>query len=94
MQVLKSYIAKFVHDGSLLILLGDHQPVREVSGDNDNHSVPVHVVTRDPAFLEPFVARGYVKGMRPRMDEEHPPMEEFLVNLLRDFSTPRPAATN
>jgi hypothetical protein len=94
MQVLKSYIAKFVHDGSLLILLGDHQPVREVSGDNDNHSVPVHVVTRDPAFIEPFMARGYVKGMRPRMDEEHPPMEEFLVNLLRDFSTPRPAATN
>jgi hypothetical protein len=86
MTVLKSYITQFINDDSLVILLGDHQPVREVSGGEENHAVPVHVVSRDPTFIEPFVRRGYVRGMRPRMDDQHPPMEEFLPNLLEDFS--------
>jgi hypothetical protein len=85
-NVLKSYITQFINDDSLVILLGDHQPVREVSGGEENHAVPVHIVSRDPTFIEPFVARGYVRGMRPRMDDQHPPMEEFLPNLLEDFS--------
>src|SRR6266545_4211760 len=78
-DVLKRYIASFVRDDSLIILLGDHQPVREVSGGEGHRGVPVHVVSRDAAFLEPFLARGYVRGMRPRLEEPHPRMEEFLV---------------
>jgi hypothetical protein len=86
MTVLKSYLTQFINDDSLVIMLGDHQPVREVSGGDENHAVPVHVVTRDPKLIEPFVARGYVRGMRPRMDDQHPPMEQFLPNFLEDFS--------
>jgi hypothetical protein len=98
MNVLKTYIAQYIHDDSLVILLGDHQPVREVSGGDENRAVPVHVISRDPTFIEPFVARGYVRGMRPRMDDQHPPMEQFLTNLLEDFSAsntqaaPKPGA--
>ena len=86
MTVLKSYITQFITDDSLVILLGDHQPVREVSGGEENHAVPVHVICRDPKLIEPFVTRGYVRGMRPRMDDQHPPMGEFLPNFLEDFS--------
>ncbi len=86
-EVLKRYICDYVHDDSLVILLGDHQPVGEVSGPQAGRGVPVHVISRDPAFVEPFLARGYVRGIRPRLDEPRPPMEEFLVILLRSFST-------
>jgi hypothetical protein len=92
MRVLKSYISEFVRDDSLVILLGDHQPVREVSGGDENHAVPVHVISRDPRLIEPFLARGYVRGMRPRIDDQHPPMAEFLINFLEDFSLTKPNA--
>jgi hypothetical protein len=94
MSVLKSYIAEFVHDDSLIILLGDHQPVPEVSGGDENRAVPVHVISRDPTFIEPFVARGYVRGMRPLLGEPHPSMEEFLPNFLEDFSMAKARGTN
>jgi hypothetical protein len=92
-DVLRRYIADYVRDDSLVILLGDHQPVREVSGADENHGVPIHVLSRDKKLVEPFLARGYVPGIRPRVDEERAPMREFLVNLLEDFSLPNPKPT-
>jgi len=93
LDVLKRYIADYVRDDSLVILLGDHQPVREVSGEEENHGVPVHVISRDKTLLEPFIARGYLPGMRPRMDDQRPPMREFLIDFLEDFSTPNAEPT-
>src|SRR5262245_28407492 len=57
MTMLKSYINQFINDNSLVILLGDHQPIRKVSNEDENHAVPMHVVCRDPKLIEPFVAR-------------------------------------
>ena len=86
--MLRRYITQFIHDESLLIVLGDHQPVSEVSGDEATHGVPVHVISKNAKLLEPFAARGYVPGVRPRLDGPRAPMQEFLFNLLEDFSTP------
>jgi hypothetical protein len=86
LEVLERYLAEFVQDDSLIILLGDHQPIPEVAGVSKSVSVPVHVLSRDAALLEPFRARGYVPGMRPGKSAPHPPMASFLRNFLRDFS--------
>jgi hypothetical protein len=56
LEVLKRYLAEFVRDDSLVIILGDHQPVAEVNGDSASHGVPIHVMSRDRTFVEPFVA--------------------------------------
>jgi hypothetical protein len=87
LELLQRYAAKFVADDSLVILLGDHQPVPEVAGSSASMSVPVHVLSRDRALLAPFRARGYAPGMRPKKDAPHPPMANFLGDFLRDFSS-------
>ncbi len=84
LDVLRSYLTEFVHDGSLVIILGDHQPVSEVTESSPSWSVPIHVISRDPDLVAPFVSRGYTRGMVP--GNVSLPMEDFLVDFLRDFS--------
>jgi hypothetical protein len=86
LEVLQRYLAKFITDDSLVILLGDHQPVPEVAGASNSVSVPVHVLSRDASLLAPFRARGYVPGMGPGRHAPHPPMDSFLGDFLADFS--------
>jgi hypothetical protein len=86
-EVLQRYVADFVLDDSLLIVLGDHQPVAEINGRTPFTGVPVHVLSRDAALVEPFVVRGFARGMVPPTRSSYPPMSSFLLDFLRDFST-------
>jgi hypothetical protein len=85
-EVIGQFVEQFVTDESLVIVLGDHQPVVQVSGDESDHRVPIHVFSRDKALVEPFVARGYVPGLWPKGGAKPRSFETFLPDLLRDFS--------
>jgi len=87
LQVLKRYLADNVHDDSLIIILGDHQPVLDVTGHAASRGVPVHVLSRDSALIEPFQARGYQPGMRPGPEPPSAGLETLLPDLLADFSS-------
>jgi hypothetical protein len=87
LEVIRRYIARYLNDDSLVIVLGDHQPVGEISGDERVKSVPVHVFSKNDAFVEPFRRRGYVPGMWPNGAAKPRGMDQFLPDLLRDFST-------
>lgn len=50
---------------SVLLLVGDHQPAANVSGEGASWDVPVHVITRDPELLARFVAQGFTPGTEP-----------------------------
>lgn len=84
LEVLSDYITRFVRDDSLVIVLGDHQPVSELTDDSPSWAVPVHVISKDASLIQPFLGRGYVPGMVP--GEASAPMESFLPDFLRDFS--------
>lgn len=86
-QVLKDFIRRFIADGALVIVVGDHQPVWDVNGGSTSRGVPIHVLSRNAALVAPFLARGYAPGMWPAGKSRG--METFLPDLLRDFSTPR-----
>jgi len=89
-EVLKRYLADYVTDDSLVVILGDHQPVAEVNDDSPSRGVPIHVLSRNPKLLEPFVARGYTAGLRAHYDRIRPGLEQFLPYFLADFSTASP----
>jgi len=92
-DVLKRYLADYVKDGSLVIVLGDHQPVADVNGHTESHGVPIHILSRNAVLLQPFVARGYTPGMRPHRAGKRPGLDSFLPNFLSDFSNSgRPAS--
>jgi hypothetical protein len=63
--VLASYVAQFVDQRTLVIVVGDHQPAPLITGEDAGRDVPIHVIARDPALLEPFRAWGLGAGMRP-----------------------------
>jgi hypothetical protein len=86
-EVLRQYITRWIKDDSLVILLGDHQPVSDVAGNSNSWGVPVHVLSRDQELLKPFEARGYVPGIRPPLEGAHAGLETFLGDFLADFST-------
>jgi hypothetical protein len=60
-----AYAERYVDEHTLLIVLGDHQPAPLVTGVDAPWDVPVHVVSGDPALLEPFLDWGFVEGAWP-----------------------------
>ncbi len=87
LTVIKAFIQQSVKDDALIIIMGDHQPNVRITGENRPWSVPVHVISRNPDFLQPFTARGYTSGLIPRQSLPHLGMEKFLIDFLVDFST-------
>jgi len=86
-RILTRYIPEYVQDPALVVVLGDHQPVWDVNGYSDAWGVPVHVMSRDPALLEPFRALGYAPGIRKTPRGNHAGLETFLPDFLTGFST-------
>jgi hypothetical protein len=89
LQMLASYLTRFVPGDALVIVLGDHQPVAEVTGGSRSAAVPVHVISRRRDHLEAFFRRGYTAGMLPRANATPPGLETFLPGLTADFSNSR-----
>lgn len=88
MQVMEGYLKNFVHDDTLIIFVGDHQPHQIVTGPvNLTWSVPIHVVSRNPEMVAPFMRRGYIPGMVPTQPLPHVGMERFMEEFLADFSS-------
>jgi hypothetical protein len=83
--VLGDWLARYVSGDALVILLGDHQPPAVVGGELRQWTVPIHVLSRDPDLVAPFVAAGYVAGLVPTREPPHPGMEKFLPWFLAAF---------
>jgi hypothetical protein len=85
LDVLTQYLVRFIHDGSLIVWLGDHQPVPEVTKHDPSNAVPVHVISRNKELLAPFERRGYAAGMRPSKAAPRG-LETFVHDLVSDFN--------
>jgi hypothetical protein len=86
-DVLGDFLADRVADGTLVILLGDHQPPAFISGDKQPWTVPIHVLAKDPDLLAPFTAQGYTPGVFPAQTAPFLRMEGFLPAFLDSFSS-------
>jgi hypothetical protein len=67
-----------------MLWVGDHQPASSVTGEGASWDVPVHLITREPALLERFVALGFRPGLvpqRPTLGGLH----ELTALLLQAF---------
>lgn len=74
---------------TVYVLIGDHQPTANITGEGVTWDVPVHIVSRDPALLERFKAQGFSEGLWPDrrvLGELH-----HLTSLLLNGFGPAPA---
>lgn len=83
LRVLGTFLSEHVHGDALVLILGDHQPIAPIAGEDRSRFTPLHVLSRNDALLEPFRARGCLPGMMGRSSEPQLIMEELGADLLR-----------
>lgn len=84
------YAARFLEPGTLLVLMGDHQPAPLITGDDAGRDVPVHLISADPGLLTPFLTGpdplpGFRPGILPDPAQEGASMAELRGFLHRQF---------
>ena len=78
LTLLADYLARFVSDETLVIIVGDHQPKYPVAGKEEPRSVPMHVLSKNGGILEPFRAAGFTEGLTPGGTLPHPRLDTFF----------------
>lgn len=85
-----AYVERYVDEGTLLIVLGDHQPAPLITGEGASRDVPVHVIAGDRALLDPFLDWGFIPGAFPAREEDGVGMQEFRRWFVEAFSAGGP----
>lgn len=49
---------------TVFVMIGDHQPAANVTGEGASWDVPVHIIARDPQLLARFVELGFSAGLQ------------------------------
>jgi len=78
LHVLRKYLTDEAPEGSLVLILGDHQPPLL---DTRSNEVPLHVLSTDAALVDRFRAHGLTDGLL-RTDRTPTLRQEGLYSLL------------
>ncbi|MEU0003412.1 CDP-alcohol phosphatidyltransferase [Streptomyces sp. NPDC006314] len=88
---LTQWLERYGNDNTVLVFLGDHQPIARVSGNHASRDVPVSIVARDPGVLDKIADWGWTDGLRPAHDAPVWKMSSFRDRFLTAYgSTPHP----
>ena len=67
LRALYSFIERYGNKNTVLIVLGDHQPSRVISG-KPGHEVPITIIAHDPKVIDRLSSWGWTNGMLPSLD--------------------------
>ncbi|MET7387381.1 sulfatase-like hydrolase/transferase [Streptomyces sp. NPDC005529] len=83
------YLVKYGNRNTVLIFLGDHQPIARVSGNHASRDVPVSIVAKDPKVLDRIADWGWTDGLQPEHGAPVWKMSAFRDRFLTAYgSTP------
>jgi phosphatidylglycerophosphate synthase len=89
LRTLFSFVGRYARKNLVMIVLGDHQPAKIVSGESPTHEVPISIIAHDPAVLNSIGRWGWSPGMQPARSAPVWPMSAFRNRFLAAFgSTP------
>ncbi len=91
-DMLSSYLRERANDDFVLIVLGDHQPAANVSGEGAPWEVPVHIISKRPELLKALQAHGFRPGLTP-VRPSSGPMNALALWLLQAFDQPPPESS-
>jgi hypothetical protein len=77
---------------AIYLLIGDHQPAANITGEDASWDVPVYIVARDGQLLTRFIEQGFRPGLEPPR-QALGPLHLLTGMMLQAFSAPvyRPA---
>lgn len=81
-----AYLENLGRDDLVMILVGDHQPARIVSGQDAGYDVPVTIIAKDDAVFEAIESWGWEAGVRPSSEAPVWAMDEFRDRFVDAFS--------
>lgn len=79
------FVTKYGNENTVLVFLGDHQPVSTVVGLNASRDVPVAIVAHDPKVLDQVSDWGWSDGLQPEHDAPVWRMDAFRDRFLTAF---------
>ncbi|MEU1848559.1 sulfatase-like hydrolase/transferase [Streptomyces sp. NPDC019990] len=86
---LTQWLERYGTRDTVLVFLGDHQPIARVSGHRAGRDVPVSIVAKDPEVLEKVSDWNWTDGLKPDRDAPVWRMDSFRDRFLKAFgSTP------
>ena len=88
LQAVTSFITTYGRDNTLVIVMGDHQPMGFIAGEGASHQVPVHLIARDETLLRALDGGAWVTGMTPVASGPVMGMEALRAHIVTAF-TPR-----
>ena len=87
MSALVSFVQHYGDKNLVLVVLGDHQPAKVVSGESPTHNVPISVIAHDPAVLDRISGWGWDDGLRPSRHAPLWQMSAFRDRFLSAFDS-------
>ncbi len=81
-----SFLETYDSTNLVLVLVGDHQPSRIVSGETADSDVPITIVSRDPGVFERTREWEWDAGFRPSPDAPVWRMDTFRDRFVAAFS--------
>ncbi|MFE9775159.1 sulfatase [Streptomyces sp. NPDC005931] len=82
---LTEWVERYGDMNTVLVFLGDHQPVPTVTGGNAGKDVPVTIVARDRSVLERVAGWGWTEGLKPAPDAPRWGMDKFRDRFMRAY---------
>ncbi|MBX9395254.1 CDP-alcohol phosphatidyltransferase [Streptomyces sp. TRM72054] len=84
---LTQWLQRYGTEDTVLVFLGDHQPIVRVSGYDSGRDVPVSIVAKDPKVLDKIASWGWSDGLRPAQDAPVWKMSDFRDRFLTAYGS-------
>ncbi|GAA3525126.1 CDP-alcohol phosphatidyltransferase [Streptomyces osmaniensis] len=89
---LTQWLERYGTDDTVLVFLGDHQPMSRVSGVRASRDVPISIVAKDPKVLDKIADWNWTDGLQPAPKAPVWKMSSFRDRFLTAYgSTPNPS---
>jgi hypothetical protein len=86
---LTEWVQRYGDDNTVLVFLGDHQPVPTVTGGSTSRDVPITIVAHDPKVLDRVADWGWTDGLKPSADAPKWAMDKFRDRFMTAYGPKR-----
>lgn len=81
-----SFLHTYDQPNLVLIVLGDHQPARIVSGAGADHDVPISIISKDPTVFDKIASWHWQSGVLPTQKAPVWRMDQFRDRFFDAFT--------
>nr|WSY57157.1 sulfatase [Streptomyces sp. NBC_00886] len=83
---LTQWVQRYGNKNTVLVFLGDHQPVPTVTGGTTDRDVPVTIVAHDPKVLDRISSWGWTDGIKPADNAPVLGMDKFRDRFMTAYA--------